>query len=216
MAGGKDSASLRREAEQKLKAAVAAGRMDEVIRLATAVREYDSALRVLQRSAERVSAELKGPEQADDSMESATTLHATAIQPALSKNARGKLRRAEYIRKLAAKGVALHHTKGRLYETDSGKGVGIAYASEVSPDKWWMGLPDQHFDVVVLLCESRSNQVLDFVLPPALVAKMWPLLSRHANQREMHVQRTGVNYELEPGRGLGKINQYQSSITELR
>ena len=133
----------------------------------------------------------------------------------MTKNERGKACRERYTRELSAKGIRLLRVKGRIYETASGRRVGIAYASEVITDKWWMGLLDDKYDVLVLLCEPNSGNLLDFVLPTDFVRKAWPLLSRNGKQREMHVQRIGVNYELEPGRGLGKINQYLSNHAEL-
>jgi hypothetical protein len=78
-----------------------------------------------------------------------------------------------------------------------------------------MGLPDEKYDVVVLLCQQPSGNPLDFVAPTDFVRKGWPILARSGKERKINVKRTGVNYELEPGKGLGKINQYLSNIAEL-
>lgn len=207
--------SARKEAERKIRAALDNGQMDEVLRLAAAAKEYDNALRLLRNAVERIVATTEAAGAVDHPVETAVPAHQASAPNMLSKNARGKLRRAEYIRKLEENGIRLSHTKGRIYETASGRLVGIAYASEVIAQKWWMGLLDETYDVLVLLCESRSGEVIDFVLPPSFVRKVWPLLSRNGKQREMHVQRSGVNYELEPGKGLEKINRYRSNIKEL-
>jgi hypothetical protein len=204
--------SARKDAERRIRSALDNGHMDEVLRLAAAAKEYDNALRLLQNAAERIVGTTEG---GDDPIETASPMHPASFPKALSKNARGKLRRAEYIQGLAGNGIRLHHKKGRIYVTASGRRVGITFASEVVPQKWWMGLLDEHYDIIVLLCESRSGEVIDFVLPPALVQKVWPLLSRNGKQREIHVQLAGVNFELEPGKGLGNINQYRSSVKEL-
>lgn len=207
--------SARREAERKIRAALDNGHMDEVLRLAAAAREYDNALCLLRNAAQRIVGTTEADDAVDHPVEARVPADQASAPNMLSKNARGKLRRAEYIRKLEANGIRLSHTKGRIYETASGRRVGIAYASEVIPQKWWMGLLDERYDVVVLLCESRSGKVIDFVLPPGLVHKAWPLLSRNGKQREIHVLQAGVNYELEPGKGLGKINEYRWNVKEL-
>lgn len=207
--------SARKEVEQKIRAALDEGHMDEVLRLAAAAQEYDNALRLLRTAAQRIVANPKPSGVVDDLIDAKVSSHQSSAPNPPSKNARGKLRRAEYVRKLEAEGIILCHKKGRIYETVSGRPVGLAYASEVLPHRWWMGLPDDRYDVVVLLCESRSGEVIDFVLPSTFVQKVWPLLSRNGKQREMHVQQVGVNYEMEPSKGLGKINQYRSNIKEL-
>jgi len=210
-----DLTSARKDAERRIRTALDNGHMEEVLRLAAAAREYDNALQLLREAAKRIAGKDDVGSSADQPVKGGTPDSQAKSPSLISKNERGRLRRAEYIQKLRANGIRLYHTKGRIYETPSGRRVGIAYASEVVPQKWWMGLLDEPYDVVVLLCESRSGEVIDFVLPPTFVRKVWPLFSRNGKQREMHVQQSGVNYELEPGKGLEKINQYRSNFREL-
>lgn len=210
-----DVATLKRKAEDRIREALDQGRMDEVIKLAAAVRELDNASRAHAMAAERVASALSVASPRDTVVKPLDMPPQRATGATMTKNERGKACRETYIRELSTRGIRLLRVKGRIYETTSGRRVGIAYASEVLADKWWMGLLDEKYDAVVLLCEPRSGNVLDFVVPTDFVGKAWPLLSRNGRQREMHVQRIGVNYELEPGKGLGKINQYLSNIAEL-
>jgi hypothetical protein len=101
----------------------------------------------------------------------------------------------------------------KRYRTPSGIEVGIAYASELKgkPDAWFLGLADERFDAVVLLCETESGQTLDFVLPPKFVAEIWSpaLLSRNNKQVKFHVFKRGSTYELQlRGGKMMPISQY--------
>src|SRR5262249_10174012 len=96
---------------------------------------------------------------------------------------RGERARASFLTDLDQKGIRLIQDQGRykvIYKTKSGKIVGIPYAQEIpqkEPDRWFLGLPGQHFDIVVLLCEASNGELLDFVLPPEFVAEIWDSLS---------------------------------------
>ncbi len=98
---------------------------------------------------------------------------------------RGEKARASYIADLDKKGIHLVQIQDQarrrvIYKTQSGKIVGLPYARELpqkGPDRWFLGLPPQHFDFVVLLCETDKGELLDFVLPPDFVAEIWGSLS---------------------------------------
>jgi hypothetical protein len=168
---------------------------------------------------ERISAQLESEDV--DASASAQPPHLRGPSPStdlLSRKERGKASRDEYLRKLLAKGINLIRLKGRTFKTLSGKRVGIAYASEVLANKWWMGLPDEQFDIVILLCQTSSGETLDFVLPPNFVTRVWSRLtfSKAQRQREWHVVRSGPNYELDPKKALGEITSYISRLDPLR
>jgi hypothetical protein len=132
---------------------------------------------------------------------------------AISPQQRGNLARDVYVQRLSREGIVLHRVVAKRYRTPSGIEVGIAYASELKdkPDAWFLGLADEHFDAVVLLCETESGQTLDFVLPPKFVAEIWSpaLLSRNNKQVKFHVFKRGSTYELQlRGGRMMPINQY--------
>ena len=68
-----------------------------------------------------------------------------------------------------------------------------------------MGLPDQHFDFVILLCQMDAATVFDFVFPVAFVSEIWDSLSRQYQRSECQVkfdvQRRGDDYGLTMTKG---------------
>jgi hypothetical protein len=98
---------------------------------------------------------------------------------------RGERARASYIADLDKKGIRLVQVQDQsrrrvIYKTHSGKIVGLPYARELpqkGPGRWFLGLPQQHFDFVVLLCETSQGELLDFVFPPDFVGEIWDSLS---------------------------------------
>jgi len=207
---------LRERAREKMEAAMKAGQMDEVIKYARIIKEADDAAQVGKLAVDRISAQLM-PNQERPNHEVDSYLERPITSPdQLSRKARGKAARDRYLRELNAKGVHLTRLKGRTFQTSSGRRVGVAYASEIHANKWWMGLPDEQYEVVVLLCETNSGEALDFVLPPEFVSRVWAHLTKSNKQREWHVARSGPNYELEPSKNMGQINTYLSNLDPLR
>ena len=113
---------------------------------------------------------------------------------------KAKTIRMKYVNDLTEKsGIRLQRKTEVVYETASGKKVALPYATELTnlPDRWWLGLPDEHFDFVVLLCETNSGQLLDFVFPSHFVEEIWRLLSRdHKSHVKFNIFRGGSDYEL--------------------
>jgi hypothetical protein len=133
---------------------------------------------------------------------------ASSTRGALSKKARGEMARRAWIQGCK---LPLRHVKNRLYQTPSGSSVGIASATENEdkrPDRWWLGLPDQPYDVVVLLCEKSDGAVLDFVLPRSFLAPVWSGLTRSAGQVEFHVEQSGATVNFRTPGGWLPITSY--------
>ena len=208
---------LRQKASGELEAAMKAGQMEGVIKFARIIKEADDALQNSKLVVERISAQLESNSDGLASVESSLPsqgLPSTADLP--SRKVRGKIARETYLRGLDSNGIKLTRVRGRVFETSSGKHVGIGYASERQANKWWMGLPDERYDVVIFLCETSSGETLDFVLPPVFVKQVWNHLTSSNGQKEWHVERKGLNYELEPTKRLGQINAYRSRLDPLR
>jgi hypothetical protein len=208
---------LREKATKEMEAAMKAGLMDEVIKFARIIKETNDALQNGRLAVERIAAQLEPSFEVRAAVQEAcppVQLPPTSDLP--SRKARGKISRDSYLRGLLSKGIHLTRLKGRAFRTSSGKHVGIAYAGERQANKWWMGLPDDHYDVVVFLCETSSGETLDFVLPPDFVNCVWGRLTLSNKQKEWHIERSGPNYELEPTKRLGQINAYRSKIDVLR
>jgi hypothetical protein len=58
----------------------------------------------------------------------------------------------------------------RVWKTHSGKAIGISYASERRPGRWFLGLPHRDYAAIVLLCQA-GNTILEFVLPDRFLSK---------------------------------------------
>ena len=125
--------------------------------------------------------------------------------------------RNQYLQQLQRQGIRLRKCRQgeRIYETETGKLVAIAAATEgtsPSDNKWWLGLPDKEYDIVVLLCLTDSGELLDFVFPREFVEKIWSQLSRDYNHEvKFHVVQSGVNYELIEYPS-STLNQYLSRL----
>jgi len=202
-------------ARHRVSDALQRGEMDEVIRLARVAKDFEAALRNLEMSVNRMADELKAHTAVPAAKEGENILQ-NATLTELSNKAWGNKTRREWVHQFNSQrsGHNLRQVKGVKYQTGSGRRVGIASARERDqlPFKWFLGLPDEHFDYVILLCQPQSGPMLDFVLPPDFVSRIWSRLSDHAGQKKFHVVQNGGNYELEPSLGLGKINQYLSRI----
>jgi len=210
--------ALREKARQDMEAAMKAAQMDGVIKFARIIKEVDDSLRASSLTVERISAQLESDDDAPTLTEASHLRRPSPAEESPSRKARGKACRVEYMRRLLNKGINLSRVKGRTYQTSSGKRVAIAYASETLPNTWWMGLPDEQYDVVILLCETSSGETLDFILPPNFLSRVWGQLTLASNKkhREWHVVRSGPNYELDPKRRLGQITSYLSRLDPLR
>ena len=208
---------LREKALHEMEAAMKAGQMNGVIKFARIIKEADDTLQASNLAVDRISAQLESDGDVSVATEAPRPQRPLPAASPLSPKERGKACRNEYLRRLLSKGINLSGLKGRrIFQTSSGKRVGIAYASE-RPDGWWMGLPDDHYNVVVLLCKTSSGETLDFVLPPNFVNRVWGGFSlSETGQREWHVKQSGPNYELDPKKQLGQINPYLSKLDPLR
>lgn len=113
-----------------------------------------------------------------------------------SRHGKGKDARKMFVDSGPRLGFHLTPTGGRLYQTTSGNKVGIAFANEQKPDRWFLDLKNEDYDVVVLLCKRGTGEMLDFVLPHEMLKKIWASLSRHADSVKFNIIRDGDNYYL--------------------
>jgi hypothetical protein len=82
-----------------------------------------------------------------------------------SPRVRGETKRREFVDSVKKAGINLIHQRGALYATEHNGLVGIAYASERQPDRWFLGLPDNDYAALALICETDDHDLLNFVLP---------------------------------------------------
>ncbi len=104
-----------------------------------------------------------------------------------SAKAKGEIRRRKFIEQAQENGINLIHLKGVKYKSNKHNLIGIASASEKSPDFWFLGLPGLpmtgKFDTVVLLCENKSGEIFTFIPPKEFLLKYFDKFSRDSNDQ---------------------------------
>lgn len=113
----------------------------------------------------------------------------TARSP--SAKAEGARARTEWVQTLRTSQEVRLTGHGTRYQTARQLSVGIAFANESiqRPNKWFLGLPDEPTDVVVLLCRALDQKMHDLVLPMAELDGAWEKLARSNGQVKLHVKR---------------------------
>ncbi len=130
--------------------------------------------------------------------ETESLLTAPSVDTVFGAAGENKKAKGNRIRRDFAARLGLQQVRGVEYKDKRGQHVGIATATEhPSGHRWWLGLPNVDFDVVVLLCE-RSNNQLEFIIPRAQLGDAWKRLSRDAEGREvkLNVRTNQGEYEL--------------------
>lgn len=158
--------------------------IEEVARLARALPSLRERLR------DPMDLHIAGPEQSDG-------YDTTLMESRVGRKAYGERKRRRF-----ANIHGLDRDRGVSYWTAARRSVGIATATERIPNRWFLGLPDQKFDSVVLICEHDGRD-LEFVLPTECVERIWPRLSRE--ERNGHVK-----FHVERPEGL--IGQFELRI----
>jgi hypothetical protein len=211
----KNQTRLRDNVNQLMELAIAHGDYKEVQRLARIAEEL-SALEQreveIAQSRANLAAMLEKPVQSQIDQEE------------VSARERGNRVRAKYVElDLVLREIHLQRISTKKYRTANGLLVGIAYAKEleIRPSFWFLGLSDEHFDCVILLCESSERsggEIAALVLPSEFVKRIWKDLSRSKGQVKFHVARTGYfSFELGlPGLQRINISQYLNAVEVLK
>ncbi|RMG59470.1 MAG: hypothetical protein D6713_05290 [Deltaproteobacteria bacterium] len=140
----------------------------------------------------------------------------------LTPHERGLMARENWARSLSReKGIVLTELTRTLYETEDGRKVGVAYASELGgkPGFWFLSIPNIPYDVVVFLCETRQGNLLDFVIPTEDLGAQWEDVStgRAGRQKKVNIRKENGNYTLLlPGGEKVSIGQYLSRHEVLK
>lgn len=99
----------------------------------------------------------------------------------LSAKAQGELRRKKFLDTVKQKGIYLSQIKGVRYKSQQNNLVGIASASEVTSGHWFLGLPPDNYDTVVLLCENKNGIVNNIIPSREFITRYLKHLSRDSN-----------------------------------
>jgi len=205
------------------------GLTEEVTRLATLAESCDVALQTasrLENEIDRIREELKNvgkPYKVSVAQQTLPSSPNRSEKHSRKTGSRGRgreVRDAWIAKAMQNHGVRVRRLGEVTYETASGKRVGIPYASEAAHRTypWWLGLPDEKPDYAVLLCETDSGEIADFIFPSDFVSRIWNSLSRDKNHHvKFHISRRGANWELKLKDGPSLvINQYRGKADILR
>lgn len=112
----------------------------------------------------------------------------------------GENARAAMIQTLSTAGIRLTRVKGATYKLQTGALLGIAYATERQPNRWFLGLTRGRFDHAILLCEESPERVHPLFLSAEFLASH--RLSASGDGIKFNVTRSGNLFHLNiPGEG---------------
>ncbi len=134
-----------------------------------------------------------------------------------SPRVRGETKRREFVDSVKEAGINLIHQRGALYVTDHDGLVGIAYASERQPNRWFLGLPDNDYAALVLICETDRSDLLNFILPSDFFHKYRDSFSFVKGQIKFNIVCRGNDYTMIiPNSGNIRINQFLNNYNALK
>lgn len=140
----------------------------------------------------------------------------TARLNGMSSRQKGATRRNEFVQRVVAAGLGIRKQKGTIYIKPSGERVGIAFASERSADRWFLGLKEGAFDSAILLCED-GDQLRELWVTQAILSKTGQSLSRSGGQMKFNVIRSGPRLTLQvPGEGQVAVDELRGEYKILK
>jgi hypothetical protein len=125
--------------------------------------------------------------------------------------------RMDFLTRASEAGLRLQHVRGSIYQTDSGRKVGIAVATERNPDRWFLGLPADGFDHAVLLCKPETADLIEICIPRSFFDEYKGMLGHSGGQMKFNVSRRGNGYILlvpgTQGVNVTKFNKHYSILS---
>jgi hypothetical protein len=123
----------------------------------------------------------------------------------------GKEERIIFIKEAQEKGINLFEEKGPLYKDNLGGLIGIPYASERKPGRWFLGLPNKKYKNIVLICKNEFSQRTYFIFPHAFCAKYQDNLSTDKKEKQIKFNvllKNGIYSLIVPESQPITINEY--------
>ncbi len=103
----------------------------------------------------------------------------------MSPRMRGRLMKEGFIKDLKEHDIKLRLSKDSILLTEQGERVGVAYSSEHSPGRWWLGIKNDSYKAIVLICERDSGGLARLVLPGEFWDNHVKNLKENKNGRSM-------------------------------
>jgi hypothetical protein len=136
----------------------------------------------------------------------------------MSARMRGRLMKEAFINDLKAQGIPLNLSKDSILLTEKGERVGVAYSSEHSPGRWWLGIKNDNYRAIVLICEKDTRGIVRLVIP----GKFWDShvenLKENKNGRSMiHIlYQRGVYYWVDRSGEKITLNNFVDAYQFIR
>lgn len=130
----------------------------------------------------------------------------------------GKEKRIIFIQEAKKKGIFLSEEKGPLYRDKSGGLVGIAYASERTPNRWFLGLPNKKYQNIVLICKNEFSERTYFIFPYAFCAKNQDKLGTDKKEKQIKfnvLMKNGIYALKIPDSEPITINEYIDKLDNI-
>lgn len=143
----------------------------------------------------------------------------------ISKKEMGMRVRESYISRLQHSGVQIDQVDTIWAKAYGNLWVAMPFATERRLNRWFLGLPEmevlKRIDdgglAIVLLCQSRTGDILDFVLPPSKVKEMVYQLSKSQGQLKFNLKKARNRYHLViPRHGTVDISDYKGKVSFLQ
>jgi len=129
----------------------------------------------------------------------------------------GSMARESFLDAGADRGYRLIPLGKTVFETNKGHKVAIPFANEQRPDRWFLGISDEKYDAVVLLCQEKDGDLFDFIVPRGFLEKFWRAFSRSGGQVKLNVSRHGKIWHLVvPGYEPQAIGSFLRNYGPLR
>ncbi|MCK4716198.1 MAG: hypothetical protein KAT54_05280 [Candidatus Marinimicrobia bacterium] len=100
----------------------------------------------------------------------------TNFEKNLTARQKGELARNAFVGMANKKGYSIQKYRGICYKGINNTLIGIAYASERQKRHWFLGLPKEEYDCIVLLCKHDKN-IARFIFDKHFVIKHFNNLS---------------------------------------
>lgn len=128
----------------------------------------------------------------------------------------GKSIRFDFLKKISKKGILLEHIKGSIYKNRLGHKVGIAVATERTPERWFLGLPIDGFDHAVLLCGQETGNIIEICLAKNFFDEFGASMSQSGGQVKFNVAQRGSGYVIVvPGIGGVSVTEFIGNYSAL-
>jgi hypothetical protein len=117
----------------------------------------------------------------------------------MSPRMRGRLMKEAVINDLKEHGITLSFSKDSILLTEKGERVGVAYSSEHLPGRWWLGIKNDNYKAILLICERDTGGIVRLVLPGDFWDSHVENLKENKNGRSMiHIlYKSGVYHWME-------------------